>query len=379
LPTFRFLSRSLRASALLGLGCASDALTRSTEKRTVMPFQARPATTQDLAAIIELGVADAQTRHALDPQLWRIQPDASTRIESILRRELAQPDGPVGWWIVESGGRVLGVARFAVIPAPPVYDLHGGLAGVLLDETVFREEAPVGATTALLDAVAARMRARGVVVTVAACPAGDLRKRDALQARGFSCTTLYMVKHDLAARDVRVEHARRASAADIPGIVALNREAQERKREADPRFWTPHPDAPARFGAWMTHGLSLADRDLFVEGPPDALTGFIVAQPAGPLTMPVAHDASHLGLMDDFHATEFGASLAAASVPAAATQLLVAAEQALRARGRSSAMVICPAAWTAKSGLLAAQGYRTASLWMRQSSDAGTAQPASGA
>jgi hypothetical protein len=43
---------------------------------------------------------------------------------------------------------------------------------------------------------------------------------------------------------------------------------------------------------------------------------------------------------------------------------LAAAESAFARRGFTTALVVCPAAWTAKVSVLEQAGYKTAKLWL---------------
>ena len=113
----------------------------------------------------------------------------------------------------------------------------------------------------------------------------------------------------------------------------------------------------------MRRSLTLPDRDMRVSGPPDALEGYLIAQPASRLHFPPAHDISGTGVIDDFYHPDLADPSALANAGAGAMALLRAAEAAFAARGIGAAFVVCPAAWTSKVELLEAAGYATAMVW----------------
>ncbi|CAH1668531.1 hypothetical protein BOSEA31B_13291 [Hyphomicrobiales bacterium] len=61
-------------------------------------------------------------------------------------------------------------------------------------------------------------------------------------------------------------------------------------------FWTPHADADDRFGNWMRRCQTMNDRDMLVCGTPEALDGYVIAQPASRLHFPPAHDIRATGV-----------------------------------------------------------------------------------
>lgn len=334
-----------------------------------MTIRSRAATPADIPAIIQLALFDADARGALDLRLWAPAPDQATRIETGLRTALSQPDGLVGWRVLEIGGSVVGASRFAVIPSPPVYDLGAGRAGIILDDTYVVVDAPAQALDVLAADVEAEAQRRGAVVIVAACPAKRDVARRAFERRGYETVTLYMARHGLSG--VEAAAARRAVEEDIPQIVALNRASQEYRQKLSPRFWKAHPDASARFESWMTESLKSIDRQIFVDGPAETLAGFIVAQSMGVVHLPLACASSHIGLVDDFCALEFDPFGSGSPSTGEASRLLAAAENAFRRQGKESAMVICPAGWTSKRDLLIAHGYEIGNVWLLKSRGAG--------
>ena len=255
-------------------------------------------------------------------------------------------------WLLAGTSDDTAVARIAVIPPPPIYDLKGGLAGVVLGTWQVTNIEP-------LDGL---LRDRGAAVLVMDCTAKDESKRSQLKARGYIATTHYMLKTDIAPQ-APAPTVRATTEADIPALVAFNREGRERLHEANPAFWTSHPDADARFALWMKLSLTMRDRAIFVSQHEGRPSGFVIAQPASPIQVPITLDETKIGVIDDFHCTSFGASLRDSQDPAPARELLATAEATFTERGRTTAIAICPAAWPAKAQLLEVAGYKTLHTW----------------
>jgi len=156
---------------------------------------------------------------------------------------------------------------------------------------------------------------------------------------------------------------RAASEEDIEGIVARSAEHRSILNELD-EFWTPHPEANPRFENWMKKSLSFNDRDMLVTGPPDALEGYAIAQPASRLHFPPAHDISATGVIDDFFHRQYADPAHVHGGGAATQALLRAAEASFAGRGITTAFVVCPAGWTSKIAVLKDAGYKTAMAWM---------------
>ena len=81
----------------------------------------------------------------------------------------------------------------------------------------------------------------------------------------------------------------------------------------------------------------------------------MIAQTASPFHLPLACSRAHVGLIDDFWAAAFGAD---------ARDLLAAAECAFEQQGRTSAMAIAPAAWSAKQASLRDARYGDGNAWL---------------
>jgi hypothetical protein len=313
----------------------------------VKQLTTRLAHAADHAVLVQLALLATRRRQSLEPKLWSLAPDAEARIAASLERST--------WLVAEQDDIVWGAVPVQTVPAPPVYALDGP-AGLIGDDLGVRHGAPPGTLELLLDAAEQHLRAQQVAVLVASCPATWNEGQAALEARGYAALTLWMAKTRLG-NDL-IPGVRPMSEADLPLVVALNAEAQARKAEAAPRFWTPHPDASARFGAWMRRSLNLPDRDLLID---EGGQGFLVAQPAG---LPPGHDAAAVGLIDDFYSRELGGALGGDAPVPVAIRLLRAAERTLTQRGRTGVIAICPAAWTIRRDVLLAQGYHTANLWL---------------
>lgn len=283
----------------------------------------------------------ARERTALEPDLWPRHLEA--RVRARLERDFTQPER-FAWFLAERGGETVGVVSTGLFPAPPVYQsLLAGLIGEDLS-------AAPDALPALLDAAEDFLGDGGAALLVAACPARDTARLTGLKGRGYRPLTLWMVR-PVDPQATRPPFVRPATGADLPALVRLNAAAQESKRRAEPRFWTPHPEAPARFEGWMRHSLTLPDRDVLVHEGPDGVDGFVVPQPTN---LPPAHDAARVGTLDDLAADDW----------ATFTPLLRAADHALAARGCTTAQAICPANWPQRRAVLEAAGFRTANLWL---------------
>ena len=186
--------------------------------------------------------------------------------------------------------------------------------------------------------------------------------RSCFEQRGYKPLTLYLAKTALEDPATPVD-VRPASEDDVAEIV--RRSAQNRKIlcELDV-FWTPHAEADDRFGNWMRRSMRMRDRDMLVVGSPDALDGYVIAQPASRLHFPPAHDITSTGVIDDYFHVGYSNPATMQDGVTAATSLLQAAEAAFVGRGIKAALVVCPAAWTSKIWVLEHAGYRTAMVWM---------------
>lgn len=325
-----------------------------------MPTFVRPATLNDRTAIGALLLQDATERASNDRDLWPLAADALDRIAETFTKEVRQ-EGPTRWLVAETDGAVVGVARFGVIPCPPIYHLAGGLAFVLYDDTFVGASAYSDALGLLVAAAEREGRAMGAVIFLAACAQFQRGKLSALQTAGYDVVTHYLVKHRLSNRAAPTS-VRVATAADVPAVVAMGARSQKSLFQANAKMWKPHPDAPTRFGAWMQYSLTLPDRRILVFGEGE-LDGFVIAQPTSPFHTPLAARSEHLGLIDDFWAPEFAPETEGQDA-STAEDLLASAEVEFVRRGRTSAMVICPAAWQAKQDLLRACGYRDGNAWL---------------
>ncbi|MEO1308985.1 MAG: hypothetical protein AAFV38_14010, partial [Pseudomonadota bacterium] len=183
----------------------------------------------------------------------------------------------------------------------------------------------------------------------------------AFRDRGYDPLTLYLARSDIKDRDTP-SGVRLAVEADVAGIVARSAD-HRRNLFAIDSFWEIHPNADARFSAWMSRSLTLEDRDMMVIGAADDLSGYVIAQPASRLHFPPAHDISGIGVIDDYYHVELADPNALPYGCVGATALLRGAEAAFSDRGKNAAFVVCPAGWASKIEVLNAAGYRTAMVW----------------
>ena len=179
------------------------------------------------------------------------------------------------------------------------------------------------------------------------------------ERHGYEPVTLYMAKHRFSTD--ALSGVRAAGADDVPGIVKLSAKHRRTLARVNPRFWHIHPEADARFDAWMRRSLTLNDRDMFVAAEAGEVHGYIIAQPVAPLLVPAAHEIAAIGVIDDFYDADFADVPAVSNGAANGKNLLSAAECAFARRAVDSALVVCPAAWSSKVSLLERSGYRAPS------------------
>jgi GNAT superfamily N-acetyltransferase len=329
-----------------------------------MPPSIRPASLEDLPAVVALLIQDAKARSLLDPVLWRIAGDAPARIERAARAAHNGSQALAGelWLVAEHAGRIVGVAHAMLVPVPPIYDGSAGPPGLLLDDCFISPDAPSGTVEALLTATEAALVAAGAPRLIASCPA-DGPLRHFYERRGYEPVTLYMAKHRLRS-DALPPSVRKAGAEDIPGIVKRSAEHRRTLARINPRFWHIHPEAGARFGAWMRRSLTFSDRDMLVAIAGGEVRGYVIAQPIASLLVPAAHEIAAIGVIDDFYDDDLADISALSNGGASAESLLASAESAFARRGVESTLVVCPAAWPSKLALLERRGYRQAKLWM---------------
>lgn len=328
-----------------------------------MQADIRPATGADVAQMTELLLTDAAARRAHDPQVWPIADDARDAVARALTAALSGDDQPVRqqWLVADHGGALVGLVHSMRLPVPPIYaGLHGD-PGLLLPEALVTPDAPAGTIAALIEAAEADLRASGAEVLLASFVTGDAWRRGLVQT-GYRPLTLYLAKTGFdggaAPRGLRP-----ADEADIGEIVALSARNRAVLAALD-GFWSAHRDADERFDNWMRLSLTFDDRDMLVDGSPGAVAGYAIAQPATRLHFPAAHDISAMGFLDDYFHTDFADPTVLHRGGARAQALLAAAERAFAGRGKSGALVVCPAAWRSKIALLEGAGYRVALTWM---------------
>ena len=322
----------------------------------------RPALLTDLQKLTELLLADAQAKQALNPALWPVAGDAEAKIAEAVTFALTAEKQPFRqkWLVAVAGEKLVGVIHSAKVPVPPIYAGPLGDPGPLMPDYVVLSHAPAGTIEALVDAAEADLREAGARLLLSSFVSGD-DWRACLSTRSYRPVTLYLAKAGLAAT-ATPPAIRKAAEADVPRIVDLSATNREILERLDP-FWIRHPEADQRFGGWMSHSLSLRDRDMLVAGA-SPLNGYIIAQPSSRLHFPAAHDISATGTIDDFYAEDFADPAELKGEGAFAGALLQAAETAFAGRGVATALVVCPAAWTSKRRLLEAAGYTTGLTWM---------------
>ncbi|MEO9339912.1 hypothetical protein ABFT80_21015 [Mesorhizobium sp. SB112] len=328
-----------------------------------MPAEIRAATLADLSPIVELLMQDARNRQTYDPLLWALADDAQQKVEEAVKFALTAQKQPFRqkWLIAEADDRIVGIIHSALLPVPPIYAGEWGEPGLLMPECFVVQDAPPGTIEALVDAAEADLRGAGAELLLASFIHGD-DWRSCFEERGYEPLTLYLAKSGLE-NTPRPVDVRSASVDDIEGIVSRSAENRTILAQLDV-FWTPHAEANDRFRNWMKRSLTLEDRDMLVAGSPDALEGYVIAQPASRLHFPPAHDITATGVIDDYFHSEYANPAKMQDGAGSAISLLRAAEAAFAGRGVRTALVVCPAAWPSKISVLQNAGYETAMVWM---------------
>ena len=335
-----------------------------TSKRNAMTVQIRPATVSDLLQMTALLIEDAAQRQQTNPALWPLAENGRERVANAVRQTLESSEPPFAeqWLVAEDAGRIVGVSHALQVPVPPIYAGAFGPPGLLLDDCFTVADAPPETEEMLLLATETSLRRSGAELLLASCLANGLRD-SFLQQHNYQPITLYLGKAGLAADDT-VANVRPATAEDVPGIVAASAQHRNTLAEISYRFWQTHPAADGRFAAWMQRSLTLTDRDMFVDTAEGEVAGYIIAQPISPLLVPVAHDISAIGVIDDFYHADFAEINTAANEGQGATNLLQAAERAFALRQVDATFVVCPAGWPSKISILAQQDYQPAKVWL---------------
>ncbi|RNF34991.1 hypothetical protein [Paracoccus methylarcula] len=328
-----------------------------------MNAEIRAATLPDLPSMVELLMQDAERRQAHDPALWVLANDARSQIADAVTFALTAEKQPFRqqWLVAEADGRLVGIIHDARLPVPPIYAGKWGDPGLLMPESFVTRDAPEGTLDALIDAAEADLRALGARILLASFVCGG-EWHESFRGRGYEPLTLYMSRSGLD-NITQPSDVRAATDRDMGGIVARSAENGAVLHQLD-AFWAPHPEADARFGAWMRKSLTFTDRDMLVIGDEGGLDGYVVAQPASRLHFPPAHDISATGVIDDFFHRQYADPVAMQKNGAGGQALLQAAEASFTTRGITTAFAVCPAAWTSKIALLESVGYRTAMVWM---------------
>jgi hypothetical protein len=328
-----------------------------------MPTTIRIATIADVPSMVELLLKDAHTREIHNTTLWKLADDAGRRVKDALTFALTAEKQPFRqiWLVADRGGTLAGLSHAIMLPVPPIYAGKWGDPGLLMPECFVSDDAPPGTLAALIEASEGHLRAAGAELILSSCITGHER-RSCLEAGGYEPLTLYLSKSRLTTQTPSAVVCS-ASEADIEGIVELSAQNRVVLNQLD-AFWTPHPQADERFSSWMRRSLTLRDRDMLVCREPHRLAGYVIAQPASRLHFPPAHDISSTGVIDDYFHRQYANPQRVDDAGNDAIALLRGAETAFAARGITSALVVCPAAWTSKIWVLKRAGYTTAITWM---------------
>lgn len=288
--------------------------------------------------------------------------DAPAQIGKALTFALTAEQQPFRqfWHVSDDAGHITGVVHAMLLPVPPIYAGTSGEPGLILPDSFAAPNAPYGTVGALIDAAEDALRDAGVQVILSSFVIGE-DWRESLQRRDYKPLTLYLSRSGLGDQEMP-SGIRPATEADISGIVTRSIENRKVLCDIDP-FWEVHPEADARFAAWMTRSLTLQDRDMLVLDSSEIENGYAIAQPASRLHFPPAHDITGTGVLDDYYHSELIDPATLASGSKGARALLRAAETAFVNRGMTTVFVVCPAGWGSKIEMLEAAGYETAMVW----------------
>lgn len=322
----------------------------------------RPATPDDIPRLVDLLMLDSETRHSVDPILWKMADDAPAQIGKALTFALTAEQQPFRqlWQVADAGGQVTGVIHSMLLPVPPIYTGALGEPGLILPDSFAAPDAPDGTVEALLAAAEDALQDAGSQIILSSYVAGE-DWRVAFENGGYDPLTLYLSRSDLGDQGMPTD-VRLAKDGDVPGIVTRSAENRQVLFDIDP-FWEIHPEADQRFSAWMQQSLILRDRDMMVLGSADDLEGYVIAQPVSRLHFPPAHDITGTGVIDDYYHPDLANPVTLENGLEGAGALLRAAEAMFADRGMGAAFVVCPAGWKSKIDLLEAAGYKTAMVW----------------
>ncbi|MFQ6547671.1 hypothetical protein AADZ90_006910 [Aestuariibius sp. 2305UL40-4] len=330
-----------------------------------MPLTIRDLEPADLDVAAGLLLEDARQRQAANPTLWTLAAKARDKITATISAALGQDNPPFRqkWLLAEADGEAIGITHTILLPVPPIYAGAFGRPGLIMEDCFLRDDAPDGTLQTLFEAAEADLIEAGARILLGSSVPGGVWEQ-AYAAPDYDPLTLYFAKTGLRSPQ-ELQDVRPANAADVPAIVASSAENRQILFDLN-AFWKPHPDADARFGAWMEKSLTLPDRDMFVSEVGDTVTGYAISQPATPLHFPPPHDISAIGVIDDYYHSDLADPERLQNDGGAAASLLQPAEAALQARGNTAALVVCPAAWLSKIAILKDAGYENAITWFKK-------------
>ncbi|MCC5970789.1 MAG: hypothetical protein JJU15_12645 [Pararhodobacter sp.] len=334
-----------------------------------MTITIRPAGLSDLDPLADLLLADAESRCALRPDLWKLDKAPRQRILNSVKAAMEADNPPFRqqWLVAEADRRIVGVTHSILLPVPPIYAGKFGPPGLIMEDCHIAADAPPDTRSLLFQAAAADLTKAGARILLASSVEGG--EWEAEYARqGLKPLTMYFAKTGLSNASAFTD-VRHALVKDVPAIVASSAVNRQILKDLHPLFWKPHDAADSRFGAWMTRSLTLNDRDMSVAETAGRVRGYAISQPATALHFPAPHDISNVGVIDDFFHEELvdARELQAGGIKSAT--LFEAAEAARGRRGNASVLVVCPAAWASKITLLKNAGYSNAITWFIKTPD----------
>lgn len=142
----------------------------------------RPATPEDVPAMLSLAAQKRAEYERYAPTFWRRAADAEEKQKPFFESLLQKPN--VIALVYESDGEICGFVIAWITSAPPVYN-PGGKVCSIDDFTVADSDDWPSVGAALLGEAGAWAKAQGAVLSVVVCGHLDEPKRQMLREQGF--------------------------------------------------------------------------------------------------------------------------------------------------------------------------------------------------
>jgi hypothetical protein len=164
-----------------------------------LPFGVRPASAEDLPAIVTLSAEHRRTLARVNPRFWHIHPEADIRFDAWMRRSLTLKDRDMR--VAGGPGEVHGYI-IAQPCSPLLIPIAHDVAGIgVIDDFYDEDFATVAAVSnngssgaALLAAAESAFVQRGVDSALVVCPAAWPSKVSLLERSGYRTAKLWMLR-----------------------------------------------------------------------------------------------------------------------------------------------------------------------------------------